>query len=111
MSTIESMELNDQNFEQEVLKYIDGPVLVDFYAPWCGSCKVQGPILDALAEELKTGKAQIFKLNVEAAPATAEKYEIMSLPTLIVFRNGEIKETLMGLNNAGVIKEKLEKYQ
>ncbi|KKR04589.1 MAG: Thioredoxin [Parcubacteria group bacterium GW2011_GWC2_39_14] len=105
------MELNDQNFEQEVLKYTEGPVLVDFYAPWCGSCKVQGPILDTLTEELKDGQARIFKVNVEVAPSIAEKYEIMSLPTLIIFRNGEVKETLIGLNNAGVLKEKLAKYQ
>ncbi|KKQ80898.1 MAG: lpbca thioredoxin [Parcubacteria group bacterium GW2011_GWC2_38_7] len=105
------MELNDQNFEQEVLKYTEGPVLVDFYAAWCGPCKMQGPIVEALAEELKSGKSRAFKVNVDSSPETTAKYEIMSIPTLIIFRNGEVKEVLMGLNNANVLKEKLEKYQ
>lgn len=105
------MELNDQNFEEEVLKYTEGPVLVDFYASWCGPCKMQGPIVEALADELNGGNARVFKVNIDSAPETASKYDIMSIPTLIVFRNGEVKETLMGLNNAGVLKEKLEKYQ
>lgn len=105
------MELNDQNFEAEVLKYTDGPVLVDFYATWCGPCKMQGPIVEALAEKLKGSTMKAFKVNVDEAQATAAKYEIMSIPTLIVFKNGAVKETLMGLNNEAVLKEKLEKYQ
>jgi thioredoxin 1 len=105
------MELNDQNFEQEVLKYTEGPVLVDFYAVWCGPCKMQGPIVEALAEQLKETKMKVFKVNVEAAQATASKYDIMSIPTLVIFRNGEVKEVMMGLNSGEVLKEKLEKYQ
>jgi len=105
------MELNDQNFEQEVINYTEGPVLVDFYAVWCGPCKMQGPIIEALAEELKTTKTKVFKVNVDEAQETATKFDIMSIPTLMIFRNGEVAETLMGLNSAEVLKEKLQKYQ
>jgi len=105
------MELNDQNFEQEVINYTEGPVLVDFYAVWCGPCKMQGPIIEALAEELKTTKTKVFKVNVDEAQETATKFDIMSIPTLMIFRNGEVAETLMGLNSAEFLKEKLQKYQ
>ena len=102
------MELNDQNFEQEVLKYEDGPVLVDFYAPWCGPCKMMGPIIEELAKELEGGKAKVFKLNIDENNAIAGKFSVMSIPTIIIFEKGEPKETLVGLQNKEVLKEKLQ---
>jgi thioredoxin 1 len=102
------MDLKDANFEAEVLNYKDGPVLIDFFAPWCGPCQMQGPIIEELAEEMKDSKAKIFKMNVDENPATAGKFNVMSIPTLIIFVNGEAKETLMGVNAKESLKAKLE---
>ena len=102
------MELNSQNFEQEVLKYEDGPVLVDFHAPWCGPCQMQGPIIDELAKEMEGTKAKVFKLNVDESNEIASRYEVMSIPTIIIFVKGERKETMNGLQNKDMLKEKLE---
>jgi thioredoxin 1 len=102
------MELNDANFEQEVLKYEEGPVLVDFFAPWCGPCQMQGPIVEELGKELGDTKAKVFKVNVDENQGVAGKFSVMSIPTLIIFVKGEAKETMMGLQNKDVLKEKLQ---
>ena len=103
-------EFNDSNFQSEVIEASKAkPVLVDFFAPWCGPCKMQGPVVDALAEEMGD-KAVIGKLNTEDSPETAAKYGIMSIPTLTVFRNGEAVETMVGLQSAELIKAQLEKH-
>lgn len=86
---------NDDNFDQEVLKS-DLPVLVDFTATWCGPCKALSPIIEQLATELD-GKARIGKLDVDDAPATAGKYGIRGVPTVMVFRNGERAAQHVGL--------------
>lgn len=80
---------NDQNFENEVLKS-ELPVLVDFYADWCGPCQQAGPIIEELAKEYE-GKIKVGKLNVDESPQTASKYGVMSIPTVILFKEG--KET------------------
>ena len=80
--------VNDSNFEAEVLQ-AELPVLVDFFADWCGPCKRVAPVVEALADELK-GRAKVVKLNVEEAPKTADKYGVMSIPTFIVFKNGQL---------------------
>lgn len=100
-------QFNDANFEAEVLKS-DLPVLVDFFAEWCGPCRVQGPIVDELAGEV-AGQAKVGKLNVDQAPITAEKYGVLSIPTLIIFKNGEIKATLTGLQTKEALKAELAK--
>lgn len=88
--------LNEENFEQEVLQSSQ-PVLVDFWATWCGPCQKQGPIVEQLAEELSDVK--VGKLDVDAAGAIAERYNIMSIPTIMVFKNGEVSAKAVGLQS------------
>ncbi|KUG24666.1 thioredoxin [hydrocarbon metagenome] len=94
----------DDNFEGEVLKS-DKPVLIDFWAPWCGPCKAIGPIVEELAEQLKDS-VKIMKLNVDENQKIAIKYGVRSIPTLILFKDGKVLDTLIGL----VPKERLESF-
>jgi len=84
--------LNDNNFDESISQ---GVAVVDFYADWCGPCKMMGPIFEETAGEVKGVK--FFKLNVDEAKGTASKFGVMSIPTLIVFKNGEEVERLMGV--------------
>ena len=86
--------INDTNFEAEVLKS-EKPVLVDFFATWCGPCRQMLPIVTELSEEM-ADTLKIVKLDVDEAPNTAEKYEIQSIPTMILFKNGQAKATHNG---------------
>ncbi len=94
--------VNDNNFEEKVLKS-DIPVLVDFWAPWCGPCHMVTPSLESISEE-QDGKLKIVKLNVDDNSQTAGTYGIMSIPSLILFKDGEVRETLVG----ALPKEKIE---
>lgn len=87
-------EFTDDNFETEALKS-DVPVLVDFWAAWCGPCKMIVPIVEELAEEYD-GKVKIGKLDVDANQQTAIKYGVRSIPTVLLFKDGEVKETIIG---------------
>ena len=100
-------ELNftDQNFNEEVLKS-DKPVLVDFWAPWCGPCRVQGPIIEELSKEVSGIK--VGKLNVDENNQIAMQYGVMSIPTLIVFKNGQVVEQMVGVQQKDLLKKKLE---
>ncbi len=89
-------ELNSDNFEQEVLQ-AKQPVLVDFWAPWCGPCRVVGPIIEQLAEEIEGAK--IAKLNVDENPQIAGKYQIQGIPTAILFKDGEPKKRIVGVRS------------
>ena len=100
------MTFTDDNFEEEVLKS-DIPVLVDFFAEWCGPCKMQGPIVEELAGEYE-GKVKIGKLDVDAAPKTAQKYGVQSIPTIIVFKGGEEADKAMGFQSKEALKSKLD---
>lgn len=95
----------DKNFEQEVMKS-DLPVLVDFYADWCGPCKMMAPAIDELAAEYE-GKWKIGKCNVDEAPKIAEKYGIQSIPTLYFYKDGEIVDQAIGFQAKDKLKEKL----
>ena len=88
------MMFDQKNFSQEVVNY-SGLVLVDFFAPWCGPCQAQGPVIEELANEYK-GKAKIGKLNIEEAIEVAQQYNVMSIPALIFFKNGKEVKRLDG---------------
>jgi len=98
--------LNDQNFEAEVLKS-PVPVLVDFWAAWCGPCKIMGPIIEEIAKEMEGKAVKIAKMNVDESPETPGKYGIMSIPTLIIFKAGEPAEQLVGVQAKDKLIEKL----
>lgn len=100
--------LTDENFNKEVLNAKE-PILVDFWAPWCGPCKMQTPIIEELANEYKNKGIKIGKLNVDENPNLANKYQIMSIPTLIIFKNGKPVEQMMGVQDKITLQEKLDK--
>jgi len=95
--------LTDQNFDQEVLKS-NVPVLVDFWAPWCGPCQMMGPIVEEIGKEISDTKVKIGKLNVDENQVIAGKYQVMSIPTFLLFKGGEVIDQMIG----GVPKEKLK---
>ncbi len=86
--------VSDADFEQEVLKSSE-PVVVDFYAEWCGPCKAMSPALEAVANDLK-GKVKVVKLDVDQNPSTTAKYDIRAMPTLLVFKDGEVVNQKVG---------------
>ncbi|MBU1119641.1 thioredoxin [Patescibacteria group bacterium] len=89
------IHFTDDSFENEVLKY-EGVALVDFWAPWCGPCQALGPVIEEIANEYE-GKAKIGKVNVDEEREVAQKYMVMSIPTVLVMKNGEVVNTLVGL--------------
>ena len=95
-------QVKTNEFESEVLK-AEGQVLVDFWAPWCGQCRAQGPILEELASET-AGKLKIVKVNVDEEPALASAYGVASIPTLLFFKNGRPVNKAVGLHSADDLK-------
>ena len=91
--------VTDADWESEVLQS-DTPVLVDFWAEWCGPCRMVGPIVDEIAQE-KAGELKVVKLNVDENPATAQRYRVMSIPTLLVFSGGQERKRLVGARGKG----------
>jgi thioredoxin 1 len=87
-------QINDSDFEEKVLNS-ETPCLIDFWAPWCGPCKAIGPMIDELAEEFD-GQITIFKMNVDDNPVTPGKHGIRAIPTLILFKNGQVLEQITG---------------
>ncbi|HEX8974460.1 MAG TPA: thioredoxin [Patescibacteria group bacterium] len=100
------LEFTDQNFEQEVLRS-DVPVLVDFWAPWCGPCQMMGPVIEDLAKEIGD-KAKVGKLNVDENGEMAAKFGIMSIPAIKIFKGGEIVKEFIGVQAKDVLKSALE---
>ena len=104
-----SLKFTDENFEAEVLKN-EGLAIVDFYADWCGPCKMMAPIVDALATEYE-GTVKIGKLNVDDSMGIAQKYRVMSIPTIIFFKNGEAVDTIVGAVSKEQLVEKINQYK
>lgn len=100
------VHLSDNSFDTDVLK-AEGPILVDFWAEWCGPCKMIAPILDEIATEYK-GKLTIAKLNIDENPATAPKFGIRGIPTLLLFKNGAVAATKVGALSKTQLKEFLD---
>jgi thioredoxin 1 len=106
MSAPNIVTVNEGNFPQEVLKSTT-PVLVDFWAEWCGPCKMIAPILDQLAGDYE-GKVKIAKVNVDDNQGLAGQYGIQHIPTLLLFKNGEVTEQIMGMRSMRELKAKLD---
>jgi thioredoxin 1 len=101
-----ALVFTDSNFEAEVLKS-DVPVLVDFWAPWCGPCRQIAPVIDQLAVEY-TGTAKIGKMDVDQSPQTPQKFGVMNIPTLIVFKGGQQVQRFQGVQSKARLKEALD---
>jgi thioredoxin 1 len=98
------VHVTDSSFEDDVIKS-DKPTLVDFWAPWCGPCLAMSPLVDEIAHDYKD-KARVAKINVDENPASAARYGIRGIPTLLLFKNGKLEDTLVGLAS----KDRLEAF-
>jgi thioredoxin 1 len=108
MAESHTLEFSDQNFEQEVLKSSQ-PVLVDFWATWCGPCRMMSPTVDTIAAEY-AGRAKVGKLNVDENLTVASRYGIRSIPTLLLFKAGQIQEQVVGTAPKDALNRLLDKY-
>lgn len=104
--TSKPREVSDATFEQEVLQAGERPVLLDCWAPWCGPCRIIAPVLDQLAAE-SDGRYVIGKLNVDENPQTAARFGVRSIPTLLIFKNGKLVDTLIGAQPKQAIASRL----
>jgi thioredoxin 1 len=101
-----ALEINDKNFDELVVKSIK-PVMIDFWAEWCGPCRMVGPVVNELATEYE-GKATIGKVNVDDNPGITSKFGIRNIPTILFFKNGEIKDKQVGAVSKSVLVQKLD---
>ena len=100
------IQVTDANFDAEVVRSAD-PVLVDFWAPWCGPCRMLAPLVEELAKEY-TGKVRVAKMNTDEHPNTATRYKISAIPTLLFFKGGKVVEQLVGVHSKAEIKKTLD---
>ena len=103
-----TIEITDTNFESEVVK-AGTPVLVDFWAAWCAPCRALAPTIDSIAEEYK-GRVKVGKLDVDANGSTAARFNIRGIPTLLVIKDGQVKEQIVGAVDKSVITKALDKH-
>jgi thioredoxin 1 len=103
-----TLEFTDQNFEQEVLKSKQ-PVLVDFWAAWCAPCRMMAPAVEAVADQY-AGRAKVGKLNVDENLSVATQYQVRSIPTLLLFKNGRILEQVVGATSKDALSKLLDKH-
>jgi thioredoxin 1 len=108
MAGSHTLEFTDQNFDQDVLKS-NQPVLVDFWATWCAPCRMIGPTVDTLADEY-AGRVKIGKVNVDENPTVPTRYGIRSIPTLLIFKAGQIQEQVVGTTSKDVLGKLLDKH-
>ena len=102
-----TLEFNDANFQSEVLDS-DRPVVVDFWAPWCGPCRTVGPTIEELADQFE-GKVKVGKLNVDENQKTAADFKIQSIPSVLLFTDGKVVETLVGVQSKSTYREAIDK--
>lgn len=100
------LKLTSENYEEEVLKS-EKTVLIDFYADWCGPCRMMSPIIDEIAEEME-GKIKVGKINVDDNQELAMEYGVMSIPTIVVIKNGQVEKTFVGVREKSEIEEALK---
>ncbi len=108
MYTMADLTFSDQNFQKDVLSS-QTPVLVDFWAPWCAPCRIVGPIVDELAKDYE-GKLKVGKLNVDDNPETAGKYGVMSIPTIMLFKDGQPVKTMVGAQSKDALKRNIDEF-
>ena len=99
-------ELSDDAFQVEVIKSSE-PVLVDFWAPWCGPCRMVAPTVEELANE-NTGSVKVFKVNIDDSPGAAQQYGVSSIPTIMIFKGGEVVDRFVGVQTKARLKEALD---
>jgi thioredoxin 1 len=100
------IQLTDDSFDKEVVQSAD-PVLVDFWAPWCGPCRMLAPVIEELAKEY-TGKVKVAKINTDDHPNAASRFKISAIPTLLFFKGGKVAEQLVGVHSKAEIKKTLD---
>ena len=106
MASANVLNFNDSNFDSEINKGAT-PILVDFWAPWCGPCRMIAPVLDKIADAM-AGQAIVAKVNVDEAPGVASRFRVSSIPTLLFFKNGEVREQVVGLQSEADLTARLK---